>query len=174
MKRMTRCWLVLLGTVVFGFGGSALANPAAQAVIAFLNLADPALVVELQAQFGDDVDALALEVVNRLQQSGVLPESVAVTMRESINSDTLSRDDFVVFLAEVVNGDGELESDNPLEAEFVLAELDPDLDIPEGDASGNLSDEDVAEVIADITTDGDGVLEGVQEAYNDAITPTTG
>jgi tetratricopeptide (TPR) repeat protein len=105
-------------------------NAATQAVISLMNLLDPDLVAELEAEFGDDLDSLALALVDRLVEQGVLADDIAESMRQAVTAGVLPRDAFVLFAADLFNGAAPLETRNPAEAERLILDLSPNFVIP--------------------------------------------
>jgi len=160
---------------VLAFVGFALAqngNPAVRAVLSFTNLLDPALVAELQPEYPEEQE-LALALLERLEAAGILSPTLAAEMEEAILAGVLSRDTFIIFLADLANGTDPAPG-TAAEAAVELDAIAPGLTVPLGDAEGNLSEEDVASVVTYIAEGTDGLLAAMQEGYDAAITPTTG
>jgi hypothetical protein len=144
-------------------------NPALQAIVAFANLLDPALIADLRAQYPSD-EELASALLATLQSRGVIDDQTASDMQFAIANRVLPRATLIVFLADVANGTEPLATRDPEALEVELAVIN-DVEVPQADASGNLTSEDVAQVITDIAVGGDGILAEIAESYEDAITP---
>lgn len=166
---------ILATALVLAFVGFALAqngNPAVRAVLGLTNLLDPALVAELQPEYPEEQE-LALVLLERLEAAGILSPTLAAEMEEAILAGVLSRDTFIIFLADLANGTDPAPG-TAAEAAVELDAIAPGLTVPLGDAEGNLSEEDVASVVTYIAEGTDGLLAAMQEGYDAAITPTTG
>lgn len=145
-------------------------NPALQALASFANLLDPALLAELQAQYGSE-DALAEALLQSLQARGVIDEETAAGMRTAIANRVLPRDTLIIFLADVANGTQPLTTRNIEELEVELAVVN-NVRVPRGDANGNLAASEVAEVVTEVATGGGGgILDEIAASYDNAITP---
>ena len=165
----------LAAALVLVFAGLAFAqegNAAVRAVIGLTNLLDPALVTELQPAYPDEQE-LALALLEELEAVGILSPALVAEMEAAILAGILSRDTFIIFLADLANGT-EPAPASVEEAAVQLQAISPGLTVPAGDGNGNLSEEDVAGVVTYIAEDTDGLLAALQEGYDAAITPTTG
>lgn len=163
----------LAAVLALALAGLALAqdgNAAMRAVIGLTNLLDPALVTELQPEYPEEQ---ALALLEELETVGILSPALAAEMREAILTGVLSRDTFIIFLADLANGTDPAPA-SVEEAAVELQAISPGLTVPAGDENGNLSEEDVAGVVTYIAEDTDGLLAALQEGYDAAITPTTG
>lgn len=172
VARPLRTLAAVLALALVGLALAQSGNAAVRAVIGFTNLLDPALVTELEPQYPDEQE-LALALLEELEAVGILSPALAAEMEAAILAGVLSRDTFIIFLADLANGT-EPAPDSVEEAAVQLQAISPGLTVPAGDENGNLSEEDVAGVVTYIAEDTDGLLAALQEGYDAAITPTTG
>lgn len=107
------------------------AGPAVQATIAFLNLLNPSAASAAQEAADGDEGAARL-LLDGLAEEGTLGPAVTDAMRKAVASEALLRDSFVLFLADLLNGEDDLASLNVADAQNDLATYGCGLYIPPG------------------------------------------
>ena len=145
------------------------ANPAVQAVVAFTNLLDPAVVAELRGQYESD-EEFANAILEALMASGVLSVETVTEMREAVATGVLRRETLIVFVADLASGTEPLATRDPVVLETQLQTLAPTVQIPQG-SDGVLTSEEVGTFVAEVTTGGGSLLDSIAASYNQAITP---
>ena len=166
MFRFTlRPFVVLLSALLFVGLASAqvAANLPARAVVSYANLMTPELVAELQP-LHPEVDDLAFALVDRYVADGVLDPALADAMRLSLVNGELPQAAFMMYLADVYNGEEAAPADLAA-AQAQLAEAG--VAVPVADENGMV---DEASLTDALTNPVDAVLAS-DNSYNDAITP---
>jgi hypothetical protein len=153
-----------------GFAQEQQSNPALRAIVSFGQLLSPEVIAELRLLYPTD-EALAQALLETLQAQGVIDAQTVADMSQSIVTGVLPRDTLIIFLADVSNGTEVLTTRNPFALETELALVVPTLEIPRGDASGNLTADEVGTVVVEVAVGDGGILDSIASAYRDAITP---
>ncbi len=139
------------------------ANLPARAVVSYANLLTPGLVAELGPSH-PEVDDLAFALVDRYASDGVLDPALADAMKLSLVSGELPHEAFVMYLADVSNGEA------PAPADFAAAQAqlaEAGVAVPVADEGGMVGEAALTDAL---TTPVDAVLAS-DNSYDDAITP---
>jgi hypothetical protein len=194
-----RTWFALSFAILLSIGIAWANNGAIAAVIGYMNLLDPRLVVEIENEVGDveNADLLVAEaLVERLRVTTVVNEDLSNAMASALQTGegtTVRSELFIVWLLDVVTGVdpfdevlqnlGILGSGETFDYDAVMQRMLffgeevalfierelPGITVPRS-ASGDLADVLVTETVAGILTDV-AALTTIQDRYEVAISP---
>lgn len=164
--RRTALALVFLTTLVAPAALAERAQPSAQAVIAFMNIFDPAIVENAEAD-SSAPSITASSILDMLAADGILAADLATGMKGTLTSDSVSRDLIVFFLADVANGTRDLAARDVVAVESSLNEQ---LGVTVPDGSGNsLSGRDVTMLVMALLDHADRIVAAMRQSYQSPV-----
>ena len=145
-------------------------GPGVQAVIAFMNILDHEMVEAIESPVGTTSRGLATGLLARLEEKAVLADDIGAGMHTAIQEDTLPRDAFVLFLADLLNWTDPLEVRDVTEVESILESQYCGLKVPAGTPVADqpmrlLGHPDVGTVVRHFLDNFDCIVPGLQDRY---------
>lgn len=175
MPKLAPVRTALVAILMFGFAfAQGNGSPAAQATIAFMNILDHNVVVNLEAEVGTQPPRLAPALLEHLQERTILAPDIRARMEASIRETTLDRGVFVLYLTDLLTGLDPLETRVAEEAERILLDefcglVVPDGTVPEGSTDPVLDNMDVGNVVQQFIDGFQCILPSLRDTYGDPV-----
>jgi hypothetical protein len=170
LLRISAASILLLGLAFAQPSG----GPATQAVVGFMNVLDHPAVLDREPAARTNMNALALALLEHLENEGILAPPVSEPIRTAIPNATVDRNAFVLFLGDLLNHTDPLDTVEISELETRLASTYCGLRVPVGStpelATGPLLDSrDVSEVVRHFTANIDCIAPKLRDSYGEFV-----